>query len=364
MTPSLRCLNRWALVHSSRELLNLRATNALKDLTRRAGCTAVDIPRQSIALDKGAVCILHTGPTNTIWLESLRAPLVSLGLNVCFLDAERMGPFDPAGKPLPYSIVVNRVSDAVPPPLARFVTSFLSICSNHKVPTLNGAVPYSATTSKIAQHGMFHASGLRCPKSFTVRCVADVEAALPNFPDGKIVFKPNAGSFGKGIELFDHTSEAGKAALLKHAEHPSAYGNDGIALLQKFHGVTQTHRVFVLADRVQASVVVSIAEGQFGGQCMASAAKAKKKDGGSAVEKEEISEEIRNGCVSALRTAGADVGSIEYLYEDGTNEPLYYDLNLLSTFPDAKLIGKDCWLELAEYIQAKSKAVFKPDARA
>ena len=32
----------------------------------------------------------------TVWLEELRIRLTSLGLTVCFLDMERLGPFDPA----------------------------------------------------------------------------------------------------------------------------------------------------------------------------------------------------------------------------------------------------------------------------
>jgi len=200
----------------------------------------------------------------------------------------------------------------------------------------------------MGQHGLFHASGLRCPRSVVVHCAADVAEAMPSFSDGTIVFKPNAGGFGKGIVMFSD-----REALRKHSESPSAYGNDGVALLQEFSAVTQTHRVFILGDSVQCSVSVSIDKGQVTGQCMASAAKRLKVDGGAAVAVEEISDNIRKGCITAMRKAGADVGSIEYLICTGSDVPLYYDLNLLSTYPDVKIVGKDCWLELAEFIAAK-----------
>eukprot|EP00930_Biecheleria_cincta_P063576 TRINITY_DN49106_c0_g1_i1.p1 TRINITY_DN49106_c0_g1~~TRINITY_DN49106_c0_g1_i1.p1 ORF type:complete len:427 (-),score=58.84 TRINITY_DN49106_c0_g1_i1:42-1292(-) len=338
-----------ALIRSSTELQDLGATSALRELALRAGAPAAVLPRQPLPVEQGAVCLLHTGSPKSVWLDELRIRLASLNLPVCFVDVESMGPFDPV-RPLPYSVVVNRVSDAAQPSLARYAASFLSVCKSQGISTVNGSAAYSIATSKIAQHGLFHSSGLRCPASFVVRCAEDVDEALPRLGEATILFKPNAGGFGKGIEKFEEA-----AALRRHAERPAAYGTDGIALLQRFHPVRQTHRVFVLADQVQCGVAVSIDEGQFGGQCMASAAKRRRQDGSSAVAAEDVSEAIRDGCIRALRSAGADVGSIEYLIEAETGEPLYYDLNLLSTFPDPKLVGKDCWLELAEFILKRSR---------
>eukprot|EP00429_Kryptoperidinium_foliaceum_P022486 CAMPEP_0176135604 /NCGR_PEP_ID=MMETSP0120_2-20121206/68796_1 /TAXON_ID=160619 /ORGANISM="Kryptoperidinium foliaceum, Strain CCMP 1326" /LENGTH=86 /DNA_ID=CAMNT_0017471325 /DNA_START=18 /DNA_END=274 /DNA_ORIENTATION=- len=86
--------------------------------------------------------------------------MAQLELDMRFLDVERLGPVDP-GSVLPFAVVVNRVSDAAPPALARYVTSVLSLCESHGVPTVNGAMPYAVATSKVAQHGIFSACGLR-----------------------------------------------------------------------------------------------------------------------------------------------------------------------------------------------------------
>merc|ERR1712216_1110410 len=114
-------------------------------------------------------------------------------------------------------MVVNRVSDAVRPPLARFVASFLALCTSQNVPVLNGAVPYSVATSKLAQHVFFHAAGLRTPQSWVVRCVADVEGAYWSLGGGAVVMKPNAGSFGQGIKRFDDVVQ-----LAQHAKSEAA----------------------------------------------------------------------------------------------------------------------------------------------
>jgi len=342
------------LIASSEELRDLRATSALRELARRAG--AIDpsvssvVVRQPMPEACDAVCILHTGPTTTVWLDELHQRLVSLGATVRFLDVERLGTFDPASPSLNFGVVVNRVSDAVPPPLARFLSSVLSIFQMRNVPLINGAQSCLATSSKVVQHALFESQGLRTPRSMTVRCAADVEAAIPLMGEGTVLFKPNAGSFGKGIVKFDDRN-----ALLEHGKRPSSYGNDGIALVQRFLAVQKTYRVFLLRDRVQCAVAVSIDEGQTSGQCMASAQKRRRVDGASVVESMEVEDDVQAACVRVLQAAQADVASIEYLVDPESGDRLYYDFNLLSTYPDSKAVGRDCWLELAAYILERSK---------
>jgi len=289
--------------------------------------------------------VLHSGPTTAKWLKELSERLHHRGAKVEFIDVENLGPFDIAMK-LNYCAVVNRVSDAVPPPLARFVVSFLSLCDSQNIPVINGAAAYGTATSKIAQHGIFHGQGLQTPRSYCVRCAADVEIALKSLSGCSILFKPNAGSFGKGIVNFDDME-----ALRVHSARPAVYGNDGMAILQEFHEVQQVYRVFVLDGAVQCSVVVDTTHSQFTGQCMASAQSRLAVDGTPAVKSVTIPAKTKNACESAMRASRANVGSIEYLI-DARNEPLFYDLNLLSTYPDTAVVGRDCWQELADFIMS------------
>jgi len=339
------------LIRSSEELQDLRATSALAHLAQG---TLVRAPRAALPdlSSDLTVCILHTGPQTTVWLAEVKKRLATKEAKVTFLDVEHLGTFDLC-ESLPFSVVVNRVSDAVPPPLARFVCSFLSFCMSQGLPVVNGPGSYSVATSKISQHGFFTKAGLRTPRSFLVRCVADVDAAIAKLGGGTILFKPNAGSFGKGINKFDDM-----AKLREHAARPSAYGNDGMAVLQEYHAVSEVHRIFVLNGMVQCGVTTTIDTSQeFTAQCMASAQKRQKKGGGSAVRPMgQVPDAVREGCKQAMAAAQADVGSIEYLIEPETCQPLYFDLNLLSTYPDPALVGRDCWQELADFVLARAKA--------
>jgi len=311
--------------------------------------------RQPLPKSKGAICkticVLHTGPTDKVWLSQLDRALRSLDAEVVYVNAEKLGACDLA-QSLPYGAVINRVSDAASPPLARFVASFLALAAAQGVPVVNGAVPYSIATSKLAQHGFFHAAGLRTPRSCVVRCVGDVRDASQQFGGDTVIMKPNAGSFGKGINKF-----VDQAKLLEHAQNASAYGNDGVAIIQEYIDVNVVHRVFILNGEVQCGVNTAIdKKTEFTAQCMASAQKRRKTDGEAAVTPMEISEEVRKGCLAAMVLSGADVGSIEYLHHPVSGEALYFDLNLLSTYPDAALVGCDCWLQLARFIMSKVKA--------
>lgn len=335
------------LIRTSEDLSDLKATSALAHLAKG---TIGSAPRVAFP-DVRSICMLHTGPRTGAYLEEVEKRLIAKGAEVTFLDMEHLGTFD-LNAPLPFAAVVNRVSDAVPPPLARFVASFLSFCESQGVPVVNGSGPYSVATSKVSQHGFFNAVGLRTPRSFVVRSIADVEAAIPKLSGGMVLFKPNAGSFGKGIGKFDDM-----ALLRAHVARPSAFGNDGMAMLQEYHGVPEVHRVFVLNGKVQCGVTTTIdTKQEFTAQCMASAQKRQKTDGTAAVTCMKVPDAVREGCQRAMVSAQADVGSIEYLIEEKTGEPLYFDLNLLSTCPAPALVGCDCWQELADFIFDKAKA--------
>merc|ERR1711957_1114981 len=123
-----------------------------------------------------------------------------------------------------------------------------------------------------------------------VRCPEDVDAALPSFGDSTVLFKPNAGSFGKGIVKFgvdDH------AKIRLHANETASLGNDGIAMLQEYHQVRDVYRVFVLNGSVLCGVKVSIAQDQeFSAQCMASAQKRRTTAGTEAVVKHDVPETV------------------------------------------------------------------------
>ena len=195
------------LIRTSEELAGLKAKSALAHLVGGAGSVS-STTRQPLPTPEGtAICVLHTGPTDKRWLSELQRALSELGGTVIYADVERLGTFDLA-ETLPYAAVVNRVSDAAAPPLLRFVASFLALCEAQGVPVLNGAVPYSIATSKLAQHGFFHAVGLSTPRSCVVRCVGDVDAAYKRLGGGAVIMKPRARTPFQGAPRSMPTADA------------------------------------------------------------------------------------------------------------------------------------------------------------
>eukprot|EP00927_Polykrikos_kofoidii_P066950 TRINITY_DN62504_c0_g1_i1.p1 TRINITY_DN62504_c0_g1~~TRINITY_DN62504_c0_g1_i1.p1 ORF type:complete len:416 (+),score=56.33 TRINITY_DN62504_c0_g1_i1:53-1300(+) len=341
------------LVRSSEELKGLHLTTALKHLAR--GSLELPQPRQALPWDgQPSVCLLHTGPTNVIWLAGLNQRLSARGANVVFVDAENVGAID-LGRPLPFSAVVNRVSDAVPPTLARYVTSFLRIASAQGIPVVNGSDAWSTVNSKAVQYALFRQAGVQSSNARLVRCVSDVEAVAPMLfaEAGSVLFKPNAGSFGQGIARFDDP-----ASLYEHARQPAAFGNDGLALVEAYHHVERVQRVFLLDGRVQCGVSTAVdPQRAFSGMCMGSASRRQQSDGSAAVSAIELPEKIVEACERVMRLAHLDVGSIEYLLPPHPpSDPVFFDLNCLSTYPGPELVGKDCWDELAAFIFAKASA--------
>jgi len=95
---------------------------------------------------------------------------------------------------------------------------------------------------------------------------------------------------------------------------------------------------------------------------MASAQKRRTTEGATAVTPIEVPAEFKRGCVDAMSMArsGTNVGSIEYLIDPSFGEALYLDPNLLSTYPDVAVAGRECWFDLARSILSKARSASEP----
>ena len=93
---------------------------------------------------------------------------------------------------------------------------------------------------------------------------------------------------------------------------------------------------------------------------MASAQKRRTTEGATAVTPIEVPAEFKRGCVDAMARSGTNVGSIEYLIDPSSGEALYLDPNLLSTYPDVAVAGRECWFDLARSILSKARSASGP----
>ncbi len=76
---------------------------------------------------------------------------------------------------------------------------------------------------------------------------------------------------------------------------------------------------------------------------------------GLQIEKFEPAVEIINTVEKIVAKAGIDVGGVEYMIDDRTGEPLFYDINALSNFvADAvNLIGFDPHERLVDFLKGE-----------
>lgn len=240
------------------------------------------------------------------------------------------------GNVLPASttLLVNRVSDAASPSLAKACMSFLHLCN---VPVVNGADVYALCASKWCHHMLFAKAGLSSPRTrkFYQPDLERIQTAVENWDDPTVhrfLLKPNAGGFGEGITEYNR----GDTVL---TELPVF--SDEVVLLQEYHDSAQIYRVWFLNGRVLCGTVRSEIT-SFNG-CAASNIVAQ--------DAYDIPEEVRVDIEDLLLPLlpNALTGSVEFLYHG--NKRLYFDLNLLSTLP---LDRHDVWRELASCILARS----------
>lgn len=251
--------------------------------------------------------------------------------------------------------IINRVSDAADPIAFKLAVSLLTAARHCGIPVFNGPDAYTLCANKFCHHLVLEKAGVQTPPSriLTSGKPEDLQKCIN--ASGKLryplLIKPNAGGFGAGIHRLDVGTEVTK----EHLSTP-----DGIRLVQNFIHPKDDHiyRVWFLNGQVQCGVKRKVGDtkddlttGCSGGLCQRPPT-AKELPFTAFSIPTVIQEDVKR-IVTQLPDAHA--GSIEYLYND-KEEPLYFDLNLLSTLP---LIEKtaladeiwgpeyDPWTELA-----------------
>ena len=155
------------------------------------------------------------------------------------------------------------------------------------------------------------------------------------------LLKPCAGGFGDGIAKFDTKKDI--EAYFSDLD-TQKLGNDGVALLQEFlepkYGIV--HRVWFLNGKVQCAVKstrLGNSINTFTGGCAAGACSLKDR---VKLEAWEVDDELQQTIEKIVATCKANCGSIEFLYHNSSPEPFFFDLNMVSTFPEAcKIPGSD-----------------------
>ena len=246
-----------------------------------------------------------------------------------------------------------------------YTRGLLASLEQKGVRVINGYKAFQIETSKALQLALFDSLNLKYPKTRVINSAESaIEAAQDlTFP---IVVKPNIGGRGAGIIKFD-TLEA----LIDGVEQNLIdLGIDSTGLVQEFVPKRGEHinRVEMLAGKFLYAIKIYPQGENFnlcpaevcqiedapagvtaiGEMCLTDAPAA-----GLQIENFEPPADIISTVEKIVAKAGIDVGGVEYMIDDRTGEPLFYDINALSNFvADAvNLIGFDPHERLVDFLK-------------
>jgi D-ala D-ala ligase C-terminus len=226
---------------------------------------------------------------------------------------------------------------------------------------INGSKAFRFEISKAAQHSLLKSLGLGYLPSRVVHSVNQVTAAAEGlrYP---IILKPNVGGSGKGIVRFDSKQELEVAIAAARVE----LGYDSIALIQEFvpaRGGFIT-RVETLGGKYLYAIRVHLSGQTFdlcpadicqtpAGQRLDTACAVEASKAGLKVEGYTPPADVIAAIERIVRSAGIDVGGVEYIVDDRDGLIYYYDINALSNFvADApRLIGFNPVEKLADFLE-------------
>lgn len=248
-----------------------------------------------------------------------------------------------------------------------YTRGLLASLEKSGVRVINGYDAFQIEISKALQCALFDSLGIKYPKT---RVINSAEQAIDAAEDLQfpVVVKPNIGGRGAGIIKFDTPTDLQTAV----DENLIDLGIDSTALVQEFVPKRGEHinRVETLGGKFLYAIkiypqgenfnlcpaeICQIEDAappsgisEIGEICLTDAPK-----GGLRIEAFEPPQEIIETVERIVAAAKIDVGGVEYLIDDRTGEPLFYDINALSNFvADARnLIGFDPHERLVDFLE-------------
>lgn len=274
--------------------------------------------------------------------------------------------FDPAEAAAKWPVVFNRMSPsahlrgsahAIP-----YTSQYLAHLERLGTRVINGTAAWRTEISKALQLTLLESLGLPWPPARVIHDPADaLEAAAGlRYP---IVLKPNVGGSGAGIVRFDSRDALQRAVRAGSLD----LGLDATALVQEFIPAQggRIIRVEVLDGRFLYAIRVysggdsfnlcpaDVCQSVDGIELERSACAADAPRNGLRVEGYSPPAAVISNVERILRTAGIEVGGVEYIIDERDGRIYYYDVNALSNFvADAtRIVGFDPFARLADWLE-------------
>lgn len=283
--------------------------------------------------------------------------------------------FDPSESDVPYSLVFNRMSPSAylrGHGSAIFHTGqYLSWLHRQDVRVINGEHAWRTEISKALQLSLLDELGLPYPATRVIHAADQAVAASAglSFP---VVVKPNIGGSGAGITRFETVDALASAAR----DGGLDLGIDGTALVQE-HITAAGQRIvrvevlngsFLYAIRIYAPgdsynlCPADVCQSVDGADLVRSACAVDAPRNGMRVEEYTPPPEIIAAVERIMAAAGIEIGGVEYMIDQRTGEPCFYDVNALSNFvADApRVVGLDPFALLVDWLQEEASLVDAP----
>jgi hypothetical protein len=314
-----------------------------------------------------AIAVLYEHPE---WFRPLFAALDRRGVEYVEVDAASLL-WDPA-RPPTFPLLVNRMSPSAylrghahAIHAALHYVAFVESCG---VAVVNGSAAYRLEISKAAQLSLLERLRLPYPRARVINNPSQALAASDGlrFP---VVVKPNIGGSGARIQRFDSRDQLERAVGAGNVD----LGIDATALVQEFLPARDgaITRIELLAGELLYAIRITPPAGFGFNLCPADICR----DEGEAavgtpveglcatkpameISATEVPQDVLDGARSIAAAAGLDVCGIEYLIDDRTGEPSFYDINALSNFvTDApRIVGFDPFERFVDYLEARLAA--------
>ncbi len=315
---------------------------------------------------KKPIAIYYEQPN---WFVPLFKQMEERGAPWVKLDA-RYHQYDAASPEREYSLLFNRMS---PSAWQRgvghgifYTLGYLAHLEQKGVRVVNGLRAFTHETSKALQLSLLEGLELLYPKARVINHPSQALSAAEEigFP---LILKPNIGGSGAGIQRFNSRGELQGAV----DEGSLQFGIDHTALVQECFTARDgiITRVEVLGGKYLYAIQIHIT-GETFDLCPADICKNAKGEEltrlacpvdapktGMTVEAYEAPPRVVENVERIMKTAGIEVGGVEYVIDDRSGRLLYYDINALSNFvaDPERMIGFNPYSRLADFLIAEAR---------
>ncbi len=217
---------------------------------------------------------------------------------------------------------------------------YLSWLELSGVRVVNGARAHFIGASKAMQNGIFSSLDLPCPRAIAIYRGEDALSAAQQigYP---VIIKPNLGGSGAGVAKYDDEAELKAAIAIKSVD----LGIDGTGIVQEYiESDGFVYRVEILGEQLFYSIRQPVQKGSFNycaaDGCAADTEPVEQSEDfdfcvvgeESRIEVYEPEQAVIDNAIRIIKSCSADIGGVEFLVDQKTGQPCYYDFNPYSNF--------------------------------